>query len=135
MGVCHPERSEGTAFAVPLSFRHDRRIHRITDRFQPDEFELLARILGNLLEIGSIARRQKYRADSRAKRGEHLLLDATDGQHKPAQADLARHRAIAPHGPVGHQRRERGEHRDARARSVLWNGAGRDVDVNIAFFE
>ena len=33
-------------------------------------------------------------------RGEHLLLDAADGQHLAAQRDLARHRHVAC-APVG----------------------------------
>ena len=39
------------------------------------------------------------------------------------------------HRPVGEQRGERHEHRDARARSVLRDRAGRHVDVDVALLE
>ena len=33
----------------------------------------------------------------------HLLLYSADGQHEPAQADLARHRDLAANRPAGQQ--------------------------------
>ena len=70
-----------------------------------------------------------------AVRREHLLLDAADRQHQTAQADFAGHRDVAAHGLIGQERDQRDEHRDARARAVLGNGARRNVDVDVALLE
>ena len=76
-----------------------------------------------------------HRRDARAQRGQHLLLDAADRQHEAAQADLAGHRDVVAHDPPGEERRERDEHRDARARAVLRRRARGHVDVDVRLLE
>ena len=64
-----------------------------------------------------------------------LFLDAADGQHQAAQADLAGHGGIAADGAVGHERDERHEHGDARAKPVLRDRARRHVHIDVALLE
>ena len=59
-------------------------------------------------------------------------VDAADRQHEAAQADLAGHREVAADRAAGQERREREEDRDAGARPVLRDRAGRHVDVHLA---
>ena len=47
--------------------RLQRRRHRSIDLFQPDEFELIAGLLGNILEVPPIARRQHHALRSPAR--------------------------------------------------------------------
>ena len=79
-----------------------RRGERVVDVLDPDEGELLARVGRDVLEVAAVARRQHHGGDAGAQRGQHLLLDAADRQHEPAQADLARssRRRCAPSRPV-----------------------------------
>src|SRR5690606_33679427 len=60
-------------------------LERILDALEPHELELLARLLGDVLEVLPIAGRQHHALDAGAQRREHLLLDAADRQHEAAQ--------------------------------------------------
>src|SRR5690242_1818317 len=79
-----------------------RRLERSGDgllhAFEPDELEVAPHILGDVVEVPTIARRQHDAANSGECRGDDLLLDPAHRQHKPAQADLAGHRRIAADG-------------------------------------
>ena len=66
---------------------------------------------------------------------QHLLLDAADRQHQPAQRDLARHAHIFADRPAGQQADQRRGHGDARAGAVLGSGAGRDVQMDVRLGE
>src|SRR5580704_5146204 len=71
--------------------RFERRVGDLLDPLGPDEAELVARCLGNVLVILAVARRQDDRREPGAGGGDDLLLDAADRQHETAQADLAGH--------------------------------------------
>ena len=62
--------------------------------------------------------------------GEHLLLDAADGQHLAAQGDLAGHGDVVANRPPRGVGRERGDHRHAGGGPVLRDGAGGHMDVH-----
>ena len=64
-------------------------------------------------------------------RAEHLLLDAADRQHAPAQRDLARHRDVVAGGPAGEDRSHRGEDGQSGRRPLLRLRACRHVDVDV----
>ena len=66
---------------------------------------------------------------SHAVCGEHLLLDAADGQHQALKGHLARHADGVPHRPSGEQAHDRGRHRHTGRRAVLGHRALGDVDV------
>ena len=86
---------------------------------------------GHVLELGLVAPREDHPLDPRAVRGQHLLLDAADGQHLAAQRDLARssRRRCAP-GARAPATRARASDRHARRRAVLGDRARRHVDVH-----
>ena len=56
---------------------------------------------------------QDHDVNARAARGQHLLLDPADGQHRARQRDLARHRDVPADRPAGQRRGQRHDHRDA----------------------
>jgi hypothetical protein len=62
-------------------------------------------------------------------------LQAADRQHLAAQRDLAGHRHVLADLAPGQRRDERGRHRDPGRGAVLGDGAGRDVDVDVALVE
>src|SRR6516165_2870947 len=107
----------------------------LLDAFEPDELDLFPRDFRNVVVVLAVARRQHDPLDAGAVRADHLLLDAADREHQPAQADFAGHRGIAAHGAIGHQRYQRHEHGDAGARPVFRDRACRDVDMDVALLE
>src|SRR6185369_8515833 len=113
----------------------DRGVHRVLDALEPDELDVLARLLGDVLEVLAVARGQHDRRQAGPDRGDHLLFDAADRQHQATQADLARHRYVAVHGLARQQRGECGKHRDTGARPILRYGTRRHVDGDVALGE
>src|SRR5690606_34565494 len=66
---------------------------------------------------------------------ERLLLQATDGQHEPAEVDLAGHGDVLVHAPVREEGGEGGVHGAAGGGAVLGHGSGGNVDVDVVFRE
>src|SRR6516162_7515888 len=54
--------------------RLEGRGERIVDVLEPDELQLLARVLRDLLEVLAVARRQHHGVDARTQRRQRLLL-------------------------------------------------------------
>src|SRR4051794_22986373 len=70
---CHPEPSERS---LRLCLRRNRCRHGVADRLEPDEFELLFRIVRNFFKCALVTRREQHGLDPGAKRCQHFLLDA-----------------------------------------------------------
>ena len=109
--------------------------NRIVDTIEPDELQLVAGALRNFVEIPPVSRREHHPGQAGRGGGDHLFLDAADGQHQTPQRYLAGHGRVAPDRAVGEQGGQRREHRNARARSVFRRGAGGDMDVDVALFK
>ena len=88
-------------------------------------------MLGNLVRVGLVELGRDDRRDAVALRGERLVLQAADRQDLAGQRHLAGHRDVVAHVAAGEQRDERRRHRDAGARAVLGDRAGRHVDVDV----
>lgn len=74
---------------------------------------------GQVVKVLAVLGRQQYAVDTDPPGGDHLLLDAADGQHFARQRHLARHGDVLPHRLV-HGQRQKGRHdRTAGARSVF----------------
>ena len=103
----------GAIGARPAAFNTVRYSERILetsgDRFlnmlQPDEFQLPTRLVGNVLEIATVPRRQHDALDAGALRSDDFLLHAADRKHEAAQTYLARHGRVVPDVPAGQQGR------------------------------
>ena len=76
----------------------DREPHgRLPDLLDPvdrHEGHVGAQVLGHVLEVDLVARRQDHGVDAGALRGQRLLLEAADGQHLAGERDLAGHRHL-----------------------------------------
>src|SRR5262249_1388717 len=91
---------------------------------EPHEFELAAHLVGNVVEVLAITRREHHALEAGARGGDHLLLDAADGEHQAAQADLAGHGGVVWEGAGGPSRTPGPAHPDARARNAGGRGVG-----------
>ena len=113
----------------------ERRLEHLVHVVGEDELELLADLLGDVPQVLLVLLGQDDHARAGEVRGEDLGLEAADGQHAPAERDLAGHRHVLADGDAG----ERGDHRrghgHAGRRAVLGGGAGRDVDVQRVLLE
>jgi hypothetical protein len=89
----------------------------------------------NVIQICGIALRHDDFGEPGGMCGQHLLLQPADRKHPALQCDLARHANRALHGTAREQRRNRRDHRHPRARSVLRDGPGRHVHVNLTTVE
>src|SRR5437867_2913525 len=65
--------------------------------------ELLADRLGDVVEVGFVAFRQKHGAESGSMRGEQFLLDTADGQDPPVERDLTGHADVGAHRSSGRE--------------------------------
>ena len=95
----------------------------------------LARLVGQLLEVGLVVARQDDPLQAVALGGEHLLADAADREHLAGERDLAGHADVLGDGLAAHERGDRGRDRDAGRGAVLRDRAGRDVDVHVVLGE
>jgi hypothetical protein len=82
-------------------------------------------------QVARVGARQQDPLDAGPVRAEHLLADAADRQHLPAQRELAGHGRVPTDRQAREEGRERGEHRHAGRGAVLGHGAGRHVDVQV----
>ena len=62
-------------------------------------------------------------------------LNPADRKHAPAQRNLPRHCHIGADLTFRDRRKHSGRHRNTGGRSVFWNGAFRNMDMNIVFPE
>ena len=92
----------------------------------------LAHLAGTSTRSFSLRRGDHDGSMPGARGREHLLLDAADRQHPPAQRDLAGHRDVAARAPTREQRDQRRHQRDARRRPVLRHRARRHVQMDLA---
>src|SRR6202020_2376040 len=79
----------------------ERDLERLPDRGHEAELEVLAQMLGDLVDVLLVERRRDHGADTVALRGQRLLLEATDRQHLAGQGDLPRHRHVRPDEAAG----------------------------------
>src|SRR5512140_1484284 len=84
-----------------------------------DEFHTVLDLIGNIVQVETIALGEHDRPKPIAIARQHLLLYAADGQHLPAQCDLTRHAEMWLALATRYQRHEGRGHSDARGRSVL----------------
>ena len=64
----------------------ERRIEHLLDLSRPDELEVVAQVLGDVLEIRLIAARCDHARDPGPLGGQRLLLQPADRQHLAASA-------------------------------------------------
>src|SRR5579864_7416463 len=111
---------QGSGYAIsgspPTS---ERSVESLIDRRYEDKLDRRSKMGRNLVDVLLVERRRDHGLDSAALGRERLLLQSPDREHKPDQRHLAGHRHVRSHGPPRDQRRERGDHRDPGARSVL----------------
>ena len=92
-------------------------------------------VVGQLVEVLPVLRREDHGRDVRAPRGDDLLLDAADGQDLAREGDLARHREVLARGDPRRERQQRRRERHARRRPVLGRRAVGEVDVQVRAVE
>ena len=85
-----------------------------------------------MLDVAQIPRGDQHSGNSVLMRRDELLFYAPDGEHQPAQRNLAGHRGVHAHGPPAEQRHEGAAHGDSRAGPVLGYRALGEVDVDVA---
>src|SRR5690606_22764719 len=86
-----------------------RGLQGILDLLEPDEVQLLPRLLGNVFEVLLVSRGKHDALDARPQRRKRLLLDPADRQYEASQADFSGHRDIVSHGLAAQKRRNRHE--------------------------
>src|SRR4051794_3278639 len=116
-------------------FRLQRRIEYLVHVVHEHELELLAQVLGYVVDVGLVAARDHQPLYLGPLGRQRLLLQAADRQHQAGERDLAGHRGVRAHGPPRYQRRERRGQRDSGARPILGNRACRHVDVHVVVGE
>src|SRR5215211_2677498 len=121
--------------AYPGSAPIERGGEDLGDLPDPDELHPLAQVLREVLEVGLVASRGQHALDAGALGGERLLLQAADREHEPGQGQLPRHRRVVAHPSLRDERHQGGGHRDAGARPVLRDRAGRHVQVDVVGLE
>ena len=95
----------------------------------------MSHIVGQLAQVLLVGLGENDAADACPPRGQHLLLDAADGQHQPGEGDLAGHGRPAERRELRVERGHRHRHGDAGRGAVLGDGPGRHVDVQAGAFE
>ena len=91
--------------------------------------------LRQIVEIGLVALGQDHFGQASPVSRQQLLLHAADRQHLALQRDLAGHAHAAAHRTPTEEADQRCHHGDARRRSVLRDGARRDMDVDRLLLE
>src|SRR6266436_3469309 len=107
----------------------ERELQNFFDSPGEVERHLLADALGDVVQVLLIALRENDLLQAHSVSGQHLLLDAADGQHQTLQRDLAGHADRAPNRATREQANDRGRHRHAGRRTVLGHSARGHVDV------
>ena len=100
-----------------------------------DEIHLLAHVLRDVGEVGLVALGQNHRLDAHPVGGQHLFFDAAHRQHLAPQGYLTRHRHVGADGLVQKQRCQSHHHRNPCRWTVLGDGPGGDVQVDVVFLE
>src|SRR6202140_220096 len=112
-----------------------RLVQHFVDVLDQNELHRVLDFFGYFVEVFAIFLRQDEDLDAGPMRGQQLLFEPADGQHFAPQRDLACHRHLAADTPAGERRHNGGRHRDARRRTILWDGAGRHMDVEEMILE
>src|SRR5579862_5057323 len=107
---------------------HGQHVIHLVD---PDERHVPNDVFGNLGQILLVLLRQDEFADALPMRGQDLLAQPADWQHAPTQRDLSCHADLARDRPAGKRRNHRQAHGDTGRGTVLGNGAGGNVDVDV----
>ena len=97
----------------------ERRRDRVVDRLEPDELELSSRVLGDVLEVLAVPRRQHDARQPGAAAAAIFSLMPPIGSTRPRRLISPVIAVSLPDRPVGQQRDQRHGHRDAGARPVL----------------
>src|SRR5688572_15569615 len=115
--------------------RDEGDLQDVIDRFGRKEGYFLLHFVGNVRKVLFIQFRDDYSLYASARGGQALLFQSTNGQHKATERYLARHSDVGTDGPITEERGERRKHGDSSGRSILGDGAGRDMNVNVCLFE
>ena len=78
------------------------------------ELHLRPHLLGDVVQIGTVAGWQHHFGEAGAVGSEDLLLDTADRQHPALKCDLAGHADRRAHRPATEQADQRRGHGDAR---------------------
>ena len=100
-----------------------------------DDLQVIADLLGDVHQVLAVALRQEDLLEPRPVGRQDLLLDPAHGHHQAAQRDLAGHGDVVPDTSLGELRDQRHHHGDARRGTVLTDGPGRHVDVEVRLGE
>src|SRR6266571_5165731 len=92
----------------------ERDLEHVVDLARQVERHRVAHALGHVVQVLLVALREDDLLQAHTVSGQHLLLDAADGQDQALQRDLAGHADRAPHGTPGEKRHDSGRHRHAR---------------------
>src|SRR5688500_11019972 len=118
-----------------LGHAHERVLQHLVHGAHEHELDLLADLLWDIDQVLLVLEGQDHCARARKVRGQDLALQAADGQDATTERDLAGHRHFLADRNAG-ERADHGQcHRDTRGRPVLWDRAGRHVDVQRVLFE
>ncbi len=91
--------------------------------------ELLAHVVRHVHQVPLVAARDDHRLHARQVGRQQLGLQAADGQHPPAQRDLAGHGDVTAHRASGEQAGHGGGHGHPGRGAVLGGRPRRNVDV------
>src|SRR4051794_15369256 len=114
-----------TARARSLAGLLESDLEDLLDVVDEAEPEVLAEVLGDVLDVVLVELRGDHQRHAVALRRERFLLQPADRQHPAGERDLAGHRDVVAHRPAAGERAQRGGDRDAGARPVLRDRAGR----------
>src|ERR1700682_2227003 len=88
-------------------------------------------LLGDVRQVLFIVLRKYHGTQAHSMGGEEFFLEAANGQNFAAEGDFAGHRYVAADRNSGKRADDGSANGDAGGRTVLGNGAFRNVDVNI----
>ena len=107
----------------------------LVHRSDEGEGHVLPHFVGHVAQVFLIAGGENHFAQPRAIRGQRFFLHAAYLQHLAAKRHFTRHGDIAPYGATAEHRGDGQRDRSPGARPILGDGAGGEVDMEIAFLE
>ena len=124
--VAEEQLSFGVAHIAQCECEH------LTQFFYRINFEPLPGLGREVIEVGFVVLWYHDSRDTSPQGAEQLLLHTADGQDATPQGHFAGHRDVVTHLATRKRRDQRRSHRDTGTGAVLGDGAGRDVDVQVA---